>query len=85
MAEPTDARHCLVDRIVAQAAFTKDRVRQDGPGIAVFEDQDSQKGIAAVLGEKAIVHCHFRYYMLTRDRTHVRDIGHSPAHAVRAP
>eukprot|EP00969_Alexandrium_andersonii_P090828 4009566-Alexandrium_andersonii.AAC.1 len=32
MAEPADARRCLVDRVVVQAAFAQDRVRQDRPG-----------------------------------------------------
>eukprot|EP00969_Alexandrium_andersonii_P138695 6133697-Alexandrium_andersonii.AAC.1 len=33
VAEPPDARHCLVDRIVVQPAFAKDRMRQDRPGL----------------------------------------------------
>eukprot|EP00969_Alexandrium_andersonii_P009260 405652-Alexandrium_andersonii.AAC.1 len=61
MAEPPNARRCLVDRIVMQTAFAEDRVRQDRPGLTVFEDQDSQGRIATALCEEAIVHCNLRH------------------------
>eukprot|EP00969_Alexandrium_andersonii_P029586 1291035-Alexandrium_andersonii.AAC.1 len=60
-------------------------MRQDSPGIAVFDDQDSEGGLATVLCEEAIVHCGLRDYVFARDGAHVRGIGHSPTHTVRAP
>eukprot|EP00969_Alexandrium_andersonii_P067112 2960274-Alexandrium_andersonii.AAC.1 len=61
MAEPPNARHCLVHRVVMRTAFAEDRMRQDRPGITVFDDQDSQGRLAAVLSEEAIVHCNLRH------------------------
>eukprot|EP00969_Alexandrium_andersonii_P218494 9651660-Alexandrium_andersonii.AAC.1 len=60
-------------------------MRQDRPGITVLDHQDSQRGVAPVLCEEAIVHCDLRHDVLTRDGAHVRCIGHPAPHTVRAP
>eukprot|EP00969_Alexandrium_andersonii_P104491 4610673-Alexandrium_andersonii.AAC.1 len=60
-------------------------MRQDRPGPAVCDDQDSQRSLAAVVCGEAIVHCNLRYCVLTRDGARVRGVGHPPTHAVRAP
>eukprot|EP00969_Alexandrium_andersonii_P115924 5126538-Alexandrium_andersonii.AAC.1 len=60
-------------------------MRQYGPRVPVLDDKDGQGRFTSVLREEAIVHCDLRDGMLTRESASVRGIGHTPAHAVRAP
>eukprot|EP00969_Alexandrium_andersonii_P066275 2922789-Alexandrium_andersonii.AAC.1 len=60
-------------------------MRQDRPGLTVFDDQDCQGRAAAVLCEEAIVHCNLWHGVLARDGARVWGVGHPHTHAARAP
>eukprot|EP00969_Alexandrium_andersonii_P164427 7267359-Alexandrium_andersonii.AAC.1 len=58
--EPPDAGNGLVDRVVAQAAFSQHWVRQDRAQIAVLDRQDSKCLVAGV--RPPTHHAHQRGY-----------------------
>eukprot|EP00969_Alexandrium_andersonii_P108123 4770614-Alexandrium_andersonii.AAC.1 len=71
--EPADTGHCLIHGVIAQASLAQRRVRQNGAGVAILDDQDCRRRVAAILGEEAIAHCNLWYRVGTREGARAGD------------
>eukprot|EP00969_Alexandrium_andersonii_P049194 2158609-Alexandrium_andersonii.AAC.1 len=72
VSEPSNARNSLVHRVLVQAPFAQDGVRQYGPRVPVLDNEARQGRITTVLSEEAVVHCGLRNGMLARESTRMR-------------